>query len=159
MSEPHVPTSNELAQERTDLAGQRTKAADSRTHLADQRTDLAVMRTLLALDRTLMAWVRTGTSLISFGFTLYKFLQALQTERVTSADAERLIGPRGIALVLIGLGVGGLLTAVVQYRQQVQSLRDAYPSYGPFRSSIAAAVATALSGLGVIGFILVFLRQ
>jgi uncharacterized membrane protein YidH (DUF202 family) len=30
-------------------------------------TELALDRTLLAHDRTLMAWVRTATSLISFG--------------------------------------------------------------------------------------------
>src|SRR4029450_3373824 len=41
-------------------------------------TDLAVDRTRLAHDRTLMAWVRTATSLISFGFTIYKFFQYLR---------------------------------------------------------------------------------
>lgn len=41
-------------------------------------TDLAVDRTRLAHDRTLMAWVRTATSLITFGFTIHKFFQFLQ---------------------------------------------------------------------------------
>ncbi len=58
------PTSTELAIQRTDLA--------------DDRTRLAVTRTVAALDRTLMAWIRTATSLISFGFTIYKFFQALR---------------------------------------------------------------------------------
>jgi uncharacterized membrane protein YidH (DUF202 family) len=36
-------------------------------------TELAMDRTLLAHDRTLMAWVRTATSLISFGRHLQVF--------------------------------------------------------------------------------------
>ena len=43
----------------------------------DSSTRLAVDRTRLAHERTLMAWVRTATSLISFGFTIYKFLALL----------------------------------------------------------------------------------
>ena len=31
----------------------------------------------MAADRTLMAWIRTTLSMISFGFTIYKFLQAM----------------------------------------------------------------------------------
>ena len=38
--------------------------------------DMARERTILAADRTLMAWIRTTLSMISFGFTIYKFLQA-----------------------------------------------------------------------------------
>jgi putative membrane protein len=36
-------------------------------------SELALDRTRLAHERTMMAWVRTGTSLISFGFSIYKF--------------------------------------------------------------------------------------
>ncbi|MGH7724572.1 MAG: YidH family protein [Candidatus Eiseniibacteriota bacterium] len=35
--------------------------------------ELALERTRLAHERTMMAWIRTGTSLISFGFSIYKF--------------------------------------------------------------------------------------
>jgi uncharacterized membrane protein YidH (DUF202 family) len=44
-------------------------------HTTLSNTDLAFERTMLAYERTLMAWVRTAISLISFGFTLYKFLR------------------------------------------------------------------------------------
>ncbi len=80
-----VPTSNELAQQRTTLAG-------DRTHLADERTSLALDRTRLAHERTLMAWVRTAVSLISFGFTIYKFFQGMHDNgadwrrRITFSD-------------------------------------------------------------------------
>jgi uncharacterized membrane protein YidH (DUF202 family) len=144
MADVHVPTSNELASQRTELA--------------DDRTSLAVTRTVLANDRTLMAWVRTSMSLISFGFTVYKFFQYLQTDQ-TGPQVERLMTPRGVGLVMIGLGVGGMLLATFEYQRQAASLRRRYPSYGPYHSSVALGVATAVTGLGILGFVLVILRQ
>jgi putative membrane protein len=140
---PPAKSSNELAQERTDLA--------------DERTSLAVTRTLVALDRTLMAWIRTATSLISFGFTIYKFFQALRQGE--GPDTAHLMTPRVIGLVMIALGVGGLILAIVEYRQQVAMLQRKFANYGPFHRSIASAVGTVIAGLGIVGFILVFLRQ
>ena len=144
-SQPDVPqkTSNELALERTTLA--------------DERTDLAVTRTLLALDRTLMAWVRTATSLISFGFTIYKIFQQLAES--ATAPSHRLLEPRGVALVLMGLGVGGLVVATIDYRRQTRAMQERFHNYGPFMRSPTVGVATAISGLGILGFVLVFLRQ
>ena len=124
----------------------------------DHSTSLAVSRTMLAHDRTLMAWVRTSTSMISFGFTIYKFFQYLRGDR-TPQDVERLLGPRGVALVMIGIGVGALVLATIDYRQQMAALRGQYPAYGPYRASIALAVASLIAGLGVVGFVLVVLRQ
>ena len=135
-------TSNELAVERTALA--------------DERTDLAVARTLLALDRTLMAWVRTATSLISFGFTIYKIFQQLARP---PPRAHRLLEPRGVALVLMGLGVGGLIVADIDYRRQTKAIKTRFHQYGPFMRSPASGVATIIAGLGILGFVLVFLRQ
>ena len=40
-------------------------------------SDLGEIRTIMAADRTLMAWIRTSLSMLSFGFTIYKFLQAI----------------------------------------------------------------------------------
>ena len=126
--------------------------------MTDDSTSLAVSRTMLAHDRTLMAWVRTSTSMISFGFTMYKFFQYLRSDRGPQ-DAERLLGPRGVALVLIGIGIGALVLATVDYRQQMTILHERYRAYGPYRGSIALAVATMVAGLGVLGFVLVALRQ
>jgi putative membrane protein len=151
-------TSTSLAQTRTTLAGDRTKLAGTRTDLAGSRTGLALSRTLLAFDRTLMAWVRTATSLISFGFTIYKFFQYVRENR-TGPEFETLLGPRGVALVMIGFGVGALVLATLEYRNQVTALRRKYHQYGPFHRSLAAAVAGSVSALGVLGFVLVFLRQ
>jgi putative membrane protein len=38
-------------------------------------------RTIMAADRTLMAWIRTSLSMLSFGFTIYKFLDAMIERR------------------------------------------------------------------------------
>src|SRR5262245_54014686 len=122
----------------------------------DDSTGLALSRTKLAHDRTLMAWVRTSTSLISFGFTMYKFFQYLRQDR---PPIERLLDPRGVALVMIGIGVVALVLATIDYRQQLAALRASYPAYGPFRGSITLAVATTIAGLGLAGFVLVFLHQ
>ena len=40
----------------------------------------------MAADRTLMGWLQTALSMISFGFTIYKFLQVFQSEGISLAD-------------------------------------------------------------------------
>jgi putative membrane protein len=127
-------------------------------HPTNDATRLALSRTMLAHDRTLMAWIRTATSMISFGFTIYKFFQFLQGEQ-KAPDVHRLLGPRGVALVMILIGLSGLTLATIDYRRQMAALRRDYQAYGPLHASTALAVATMVAGLGVLGFVLVFLRQ
>jgi inner membrane protein YidH len=128
----------------------------SSTELADDRTRMALDRTLVAQDRTLLAWVRTATSMISFGFTIYKFFQSVQQ---ATPDTPHLIGPRGLAMVMIAIGVGGLTIATIEYRVQMKQLHTQYVAYGPFRRSLAAGVAMTIATLGVLGFVLVVFRQ
>ena len=52
-------------------------APPTSNQLAADRTTMAFDRTVMALERTLMGWIRTSLSLISFGFTIFKFLEAL----------------------------------------------------------------------------------
>lgn len=52
------------------------KASGDLPHLSK---DLGGMRTIMAADRTLMAWLRTSLSMLSFGFTIYKFLESAVT--------------------------------------------------------------------------------
>ena len=146
-----APTSNELAQQRTTLAG-------DRTHLADERTALALDRTRLAHERTLMAWIRTAMSLISFGFTIYKFFQGLaDTEKIQAT--HRLFGPRGYALVMIGLGVGALVLAIIQNRAEMAKLNAEYAQYGAPPRSTSLVIGSIVGALGVVALILVILRQ
>ena len=66
--------------------------AKTANELAMDRTDLAVERTVMGAGRTLMAWIRTALSMISFGFTIYKFLQAAAEGKANSV--MQLMGPR-----------------------------------------------------------------
>jgi putative membrane protein len=116
-------------------------------------TRLAVDRTRLAYERTLMAWTRTATSLISFGFTIYKFFEYLR-EGKPVADAG-VIGPRGFALLMIGIGLTALVFATIQHRQSMNGLRT---EYGAVPYSLAAVVAGLIAILGVAGLFSVVFR-
>jgi putative membrane protein len=119
-------------------------------------TRLAAERTRLAHERTLMAWIRTATSLISFGFTIYKFFQALREQNVTAPHPEHAFGSRHFALLMIITGLVALVLATVQHRRDVKSLRMHYPDF-PY--SLATTIAILVAGLGVVGLFVVLFRQ
>jgi putative membrane protein len=130
-------------------------ATASMTNLPDA-TRLAVDRTRLAHDRTLMAWVRTATSLISFGFTIYKGFQYLRESQPGVSD-DGLLGPRGYALLMIGIGVTALALATADHRRNLQALRAEYGQIVPY--SIATAMASLIAVLGIVGLLAVAFRQ
>ncbi len=88
--------------------------------LAGERTDLAVERTKMAASRTSMAWVRTGTSLISFGFTIYKVMQAALGD--TNVGLLKLAGARRLGLMLIALGTASIICGTFEYFKTVNHL-------------------------------------
>jgi putative membrane protein len=116
------------------------KTADA---LAPEHIDLGLDRTLMAAERTLMAWMRTALSMISFGFTIYKFLEGMQT----TDPAIRPEGPRNVGLALIGTGVISLLLASIQY---VGHLRRLGRPTREVRHSLALWIAAAV---GIFGFL------
>jgi inner membrane protein YidH len=121
------------------------------TQKLDAGTRLAVERTRLAAERTMMAWVRTAASLISFGFTIYKFFQLeLRTPQVQTA-----IGTRGLALIMISLGLFSLALAGVQHHHSLKLMKQ---EYGEIPRSVAGPVAAVVSLLGVLALIAVVLR-
>jgi putative membrane protein len=122
-------------------------------HPLDTSTRLAVDRTRLAHERTMMAWVRTATSLISFGFTIYKFFEM---DLKAGTVHRGLIGPRGFALVMIGIGLVALVLSGLQHRQELKQLST---SFGPLqRQSVAGVVAALVATLGVLAFLGVIVR-
>ena len=152
MATVELKTAEELAEERTDLAGKRTD-------LAGERTDLAVERTVMAANRTLMAWVRTAVSLISFGFTIYKFLQAA----ITEAEGAKLAlikvqGPRRLGLTLIALGTMSVILGATEYFGTVKRLNTL--SATPFKPlNFSFFLGMIIGLLGLFLFITILINE
>jgi putative membrane protein len=81
---------------------------------------LAVERTIMGADRTLLAWVRTSLSLVSFGFTLFKVLEALQ--QTVAGKVLRAHTPRTIGIFMILVGMVPLMLAMYQYHGTIRRL-------------------------------------
>jgi putative membrane protein len=114
-------------------------------------TDLAIERTRLAQERTLMAWVRTATSMISFGFTVYKFLQEIRPPGVR----PHLVGSRELALGLTATGTICLVLAMVQHQKAVKQLETLGH---PHIASISLLAGYAIALLGVVAFFVILIR-
>jgi putative membrane protein len=119
----------------------------------DAATRLALVRTSLAHERTLQAWIRTAAGLITFGFSIAKFFQYfINSEGLPMANAQ---GPRGLALVLIGLGTATIVAAVFQYRTALKILDE---EYGFRQPSLAVKVAASEAVVGFALLLVVMLR-
>ena len=114
--------------------------------------ELGVERTRLAHDRTMLAWVRTATSLITFGFSIHNFF-ARETPAQT---AERWIGPKEVALLMITIGLISLLLASLQHRSARRELLAVSPS---IPRSPAAALAVFIAILGIASLISILVRR
>ena len=114
---------------------------------------LALDRTRLAAERTLMAWVRTALSMISFGFTIYKFLQVLQGQ--STLPVLRPQAPRDVGLTLIGIGTFAVLIACVQHWKYIKKLRPDQP-YRPW--DLTFIVACIIGFLGLLMFVSIILK-
>lgn len=93
-------------------------APPAKSHLG-LPSDLGTMRTIMAADRTLMAWVRTSLSMLSFGFTIYKFLETAVKEDVVA----RTNSPQQVGLFLAGVGTASMVLGVVSYWTTLKDLR------------------------------------
>ena len=113
----------------------------------DEGTRLALRRTQLAAERTLMAWIRTAFSMISFGFTIGKFLDYLANQ----PDSRLPLGEHNLLpklLVLIGLA--SLIIGIWEHRHLMLKLGDVEG-----RRHIVAPigiVASLVALLGVLAF-------
>jgi putative membrane protein len=115
---------------------------------------LALDRTRMAAERTLMAWVRTALSMITFGFTIYKFLDALQDE--STVPVLRPNTPRNLGLILIGIGTFAVIAASVQHWTYMKKLNQA-PSGAQW--DLAFMVASLIAILGLVMFWSILLRS
>jgi putative membrane protein len=125
---------------------------DRGTELAEKRTLLAVERSFLAFERTLMAWLRTSLSLISFGFTLAKFVQYMAEQR-----GGPVVGMMGrtwasdtVGMAMVAIGTFALVAAVIQHRRRVEALRELGL---PPQWNLALWIAGPIAVLGVFAFV------
>jgi len=123
-------------------------------HAVPNSTDLAFERTRMAAERTLIAWIRTALSMISFGFTIYKFLEAMQESQKVHLQPN---GPRNLGLTLIALGTAGLILACIQHQSLLKQLH--YSTSVGARWSLAMLVTVAVSLLGVLAFASIALQM
>ena len=82
-------------------------------------SDLGLLRTIMAADRTLMAWVRTSLSMLSFGFTIYKFLETA----AKSGALARSESPQRVGLFLAGMGTLAMILGLISYWTTLKDLR------------------------------------
>jgi putative membrane protein len=109
---------------------------------------LAIDPTRLAAERNLMAWVRTALSMITFGFTIYKVLQAIQAQ--STVPALQPYAPRNAGLTLIGIGTFALIAASIQHWKYVRKLSTVQP-HSPWDLALIIACLLALLGFLMIG--------
>ena len=119
----------------------------------DTPTTLAFERTRVAFERTMMAWVRTATSLITFGFAVYKFFQFEMSGKNIGVSG---VGPRGFALVLIGIGLLSLLLGTIEHARDLKMLRRQYPG---MPRSMSGVIAILIAGLGLLALAAVIFRD
>ena len=111
---------------------------------------LAMQRTVMASERTFMAWSRTSLSLISFGFTIYKFLEyAKQADGAVNISTE---GVRRLGETLVGAGVLFLVLSSIQHWQHMRRVSSS--SALKVRTwSLSMFLAAFLMVLGILALI------
>lgn len=130
------------------------QAGDVSTNLAHQRTDLAMNRNYLAADRTLMAWIRTALSMISFGFTIGKLGQVMESVEVASAFHTRTVSVTSIAYFLTILGTVSLLGAAFQHWIRMRQLQAMGCNVRVSLSFIVALVLAVVGGFALSSLIM-----
>jgi putative membrane protein len=113
----------------------------------DNMTYMAVERTVMGADRSMMAWLRTGLSLISFGFTIYKFLEYQRDQLIEAGkEFQGVSSPKVTGLILIGMGIMCLVFGIIEYLSIVTEYRKKYMITRPAYSLIVS-VLIALTGV------------
>jgi uncharacterized membrane protein YidH (DUF202 family) len=100
-----------------------------------------VIGTALSAERTLMSWTRTSLGLISFGFSLYKFMHVLAPSHEGS--------PRRLGVVLAAIGTTSMAAGAIQYTRVLRSLAGRRPGFA-FYLACTVVVVGLLLLLGIV---------
>lgn len=133
------------------MTNEKTNPAGEKRDPAKDSTTMAVDRTVMAADRSLMAWVRTGLSLISFGFTIYKFLEYSREQLIASGKSlPGISSPKLVGLFMIGMGILCLIFGIIENYSTIQDLRGRYTVK---RKRYALLMAGMVTVFGLIIFL------
>jgi len=114
-------------------------------------SDLGAVRTVLAADRTLMAWLRTSLSMLSFGFTIYKFLETAAKAGALSRPES----PQKVGLFLVAMGTGAMVMGLIDYWVTIHHVRKT----GTFRLGRSVLIMSCLMATaGLLLFVLIIKR-
>lgn len=119
----------------------------------DAATRLAFENIYLAHERTQMSWVQVVLALISFGFTIAKVFQALKDQQGGHAS---LLGPRGVGILMIVIGLVALVLASIQHYRALRWIRSQCPG---LPTSYSGMLAMMLLLLGTTALVSAFLRH
>jgi putative membrane protein len=115
----------------------------------ESSNELASTRTLMAADRTLMAWTRTALAMISFGFTIFKFLHGMHA--AGALHLRRPEEPRNMGLFLTSLGIASLLAGLFEHLKTLGQVEGRRPR---LRASFYVACLVLLLGIFVLAGLL-----
>jgi putative membrane protein len=113
--------------------------------------ELAQQRTVMAAERTFMAWARTSLSLISFGFSIFKFMQYAQ-EIETKAKLTT-SGARNLGTTLVALGVVFLIISSVQHWQLLRRVKPSLRMLNLRAWPLSLFLAALLTLLGLLALV------
>jgi putative membrane protein len=123
-----------------------TVSSALKTETPKKRSDLAAINTRFASERTLMAVLRTSLSLIGFGFTIYKFFEAI-VHTTGGSGPLRAHAPRRLGLTLVSLGIFVLVAGIYQHWFFLKELRKETDQAFPRSVSLIAALLLAFTGV------------
>jgi putative membrane protein len=134
------------------MASENVKKPLDTNMLAGERTDWAAVRTRLASERTMMAAIRTSLSLIGFGFTIFKFFEAIRKATGEGGGLPE-NSPRRLGLTLVSLGIFVMVAFAVQHWLFIRKLRQESDLHFPWSISMTAAACLAFTGIIVFVYI------
>lgn len=111
-------------------------------------SDLNDPRVFFAAERTLLAWNRTSLTLMAFGFVIERFGLFVEMLGVAKAGRFELASSFWIGLAFVALGALSSISAVVQYRTVLRTLKPAEIPEG-YRVNVGVWLNLAVAIMGL----------